>query len=147
VLRRLHGLGAGRARALAVATLGAGALAASGCGGGDDSGGSPTPPPAPPPAATGGTTLRIEAAPTALAFNKKTLSAKAGAVTIVMGNPSNTPHNVAIEGPGGVSEQGEVVSRGGTSQVSAEVKPGKYTYYCSVVGHREAGMEGTLTVK
>ena len=36
---------------------------------------------------------------------------------------------------------------GGTKSFSATLKPGTYTYYCSVPGHREAGMQGTLTVK
>jgi uncharacterized cupredoxin-like copper-binding protein len=31
--------------------------------------------------------------------------------------------------------------------VSAQLKPGNYTFYCSVPGHRQAGMQGTLTVK
>ena len=36
---------------------------------------------------------------------------------------------------------------GGTSTVTATLKPGTYTFYCSVDGHEAAGMKGTLTVK
>ncbi len=61
-------------------------------------------------------------------------------------NESATPHNIAIEG-GGLDEKGAVVQNGGVSKISVNVKPGEYTYYCSVQGHREAGMLGKLTVK
>ena len=40
-----------------------------------------------------------------------------------------------------------VVKNGGVSKVSADVKAGEYTFFCSVPGHREGGMEGKLTVK
>jgi plastocyanin len=127
---------------LATALLVAG-LAVAGCGGGGSSdNGNATPP----PPAAGGTTLRLQSEPNTLAFDKKTLTAKAGQVTIVMSNPSPTPHNVAVKG-GKVDEQGEVVGEGGTSQVTATLTPGRYTFYCSVPGHRAAGMKGTLTVK
>lgn len=112
-----------------------------GCGGGDEQQ-QPTAPPT-----GGGMTLQLEADPGgALSFDKKTLSADAGTVTLVMDNPSDVQHNVALEGSG-VDEKGKVVGKGGTSRVSAQVKPGKYTFYCSVPGHREGGMHGTLTVK
>ena len=81
-----------------------------------------------------------------LKFNKTELSGKAGTVKIVEDNPSPVPHNIALEGQG-VDEQGPVVQKGGKSEVEADLKPGSYTFYCSVPGHREAGMEGTLTVK
>jgi plastocyanin len=67
-------------------------------------------------------------------------------VTIRMKNASSVPHDIAITG-GGVSQVGSVVSGGGVSTVSTTLKPGTYTFYCSVDGHEAAGMKGTLTVK
>jgi plastocyanin len=133
-------------------------LAIGGCGGGDDNNSSSTSTSATTPTtetststtpASGGgsSTLKLSADSSgALKFDKSTLSTKAGDVTIDMKNPSPVQHNVAIEG-NGVDEAGEVVSKGGTSTVSADLKAGKYTFYCSVDGHRQAGMQGTLTVK
>ena len=61
-------------------------------------------------------------------------------------NDSSTPHNIALEG-NGLDEKGEVVDSGGVSEVSVTLKVGTYTFYCSVQGHREAGMLGKLVVK
>ena len=94
----------------------------------------------------GGQTLKIAADPSgALKFDKSSLTAKAGTVTIVMDNPSDVPHAVEIEG-NGVEEEGETVEKGGVSKATAEVRPGEYEFYCPVDGHKQAGMEGTLTV-
>ena len=93
-------------------------------------------------------TLLLNADPTGqLRFDKSTLAAPAGTVRITMNNPSPVPHNISIEGPGGVKKQGPTVQKGGASEVELPLKPGTYTYYCSVPGHRQAGMQGTLTVK
>jgi uncharacterized cupredoxin-like copper-binding protein len=83
-----------------------------------------------------------------LSFTKKALTAKAGTVTIKMANPGadSLPHAVAIEG-NGVNTTGQTVQPGGTSTVTAKLKPGTYTFFCPVPGHRQAGMEGTLTVR
>jgi plastocyanin len=70
----------------------------------------------------------------------------AGQVTIRSPNESPVDHDIALEG-NGVNEKGEVVKDGGVSQFSVDLQPGEYTFYCSVQGHREAGMEGPLTVK
>jgi plastocyanin len=103
--------------------------------------------PAPAPAGTA-KTLLISADPTGqLRFDRNTLAAPAGNVRITMKNPSPVPHNVSLEGPGGLAKQGPTVQKGGASEVEAQLKAGTYTYFCSVPGHREAGMEGTLTVK
>jgi plastocyanin len=94
----------------------------------------------------GGQTLKIAADPGgALKFDKSSLSAKAGKVTIVMDNPSDLPHAVEIEG-NGVEFKGETVTKGGVSKASGDLKAGKYEFYCPVDAHKQAGMEGTLTV-
>lgn len=98
-------------------------------------------------AAAGGHTLRINADPSGqLKFNVSSLQAAAGKVKIVMANPSQLSHSVAIEG-NGVNAAGQVVGPDGTSTVAATLKPGTYTFFCTVPGHRQAGMQGTLTVK
>jgi uncharacterized cupredoxin-like copper-binding protein len=45
-----------------------------------------------------------------------------------------------------VNEKGPTVIGGGRSTVTATLKAGTYTFYCSVPGHEQAGMRGTLTV-
>ena len=141
------------------------ALGVAGCGGDDDessdsaSGGEGSAETAPQPTPTqegsggsgssgGGTTnLKVDADPSgALAFTEESLTAKPGEVTIEMGNPSQLPHAVAIEG-NGVDESGETVEQGGTSTVTAELEPGTYEFYCPVGGHQQAGMTGELTVE
>ncbi len=95
----------------------------------------------------GGETLVLAADPSgALKFNKDTLSAKAGKVTIKLSNSSQIPHAIEVEG-NGVEGKGDVVTKGGFSKVTVDVKPGSYDYYCPVGNHRAAGMEGKLTVK
>jgi plastocyanin len=107
----------------------------------------PPPPPAepPPPAAPAETTLENPADESQLRFQKSTLEAPAGAITLVMENPSAIEHNIAVRG-GDVDEEGDVVGEGGESTVTADLAPGEYEFYCSVPGHEEAGMKGTLTV-
>ena len=98
-------------------------------------------------APAGGRELSLNADPGGdLRFDKDSLESTAGRVTLVMKNSAPIPHNVSLEGQG-VDEQGKTVQKDGTSTVSATVKAGRYTFYCSVPGHRQGGMEGTLTVK
>jgi plastocyanin len=82
----------------------------------------------------------------ALAYKFANAESPAGALEVDSPNESSTDHNIAVEG-GGVDEAGEIVKNGGVSKVSVTVKAGKYQFFCTVPGHREAGMEGTLTVK
>ncbi len=88
----------------------------------------------------------LTASGTKLAFSKKTLSAPAGGVQLVLTNKSDLDHDVAIKGKNITTKKGKVVGRNGVSKVTITLKPGKYTYFCSVSGHEAAGMKGTLTV-
>lgn len=97
----------------------------------------------------GGVTVKLSSPESGdLVYDETKLSAKPGPVTIAYTNPSPVPHSVALEDSGGKSlAEGQIVSGGDTSDAAADVKPGTYTYFCTVPGHRQAGMEGTLTVK
>ena len=102
--------------------------------------------PAAAPAAGAGQTVSLAADSSGqLKFDTTTLKAKAGSVTIDLSNPSPVPHAIAIEG-NGVDKDGQTVSTGGHSTVTVDLKPGTYTFYCPVPGHKDAGMKGTLTV-
>ncbi len=90
--------------------------------------------------------LKLAANPAGqLSYNTKTLSAKAGTVTIVMANMSPVEHNVTVA-QGSKVLGATPTFTGATRTLSLKLKPGKYTFYCSVPGHRQAGMEGTLNV-
>ena len=95
-----------------------------------------------------GSTLDLEADPNGeLAYTASEATAKAGKVTVDFNNPQGLTHDVAIENESGETVgQTELVADEETS-TTVNLKPGTYHYYCTVPGHREAGMEGTLTVK
>jgi plastocyanin len=95
-----------------------------------------------------GGTVKIEADPNGqLAFTATKIDAPAGQDTIEFDNPSSTGHNVQIEDSSGGDVAGTDTITDGKTSTTADLKPGTYTFYCSIPGHREAGMEGTLTVK
>jgi mono/diheme cytochrome c family protein len=88
--------------------------------------------------------LQVDADPTGqLAFVTDVATGTPGQITVKMANKSGTPHDIVIDGKG----KGEIVQNGGVSQFEADFTAGSYTFYCSVPGHRQAGMQGKLTVK
>ncbi|HYJ20643.1 MAG TPA: plastocyanin/azurin family copper-binding protein [Solirubrobacterales bacterium] len=93
-----------------------------------------------------GGTIPLAADVSDLAYDKASISSKPGKVTIDFTNPSALEHDVAIEGDGEEIAASEVISESETS-VSTDLAAGAYTFFCTVPGHREAGMEGQLTVK
>ena len=81
-----------------------------------------------------------------LLYSFKNAQAKPGSVTINSPNKSSVPHNIAIQGPG-ASQIGPIGQGGHISTLHVTLKPGTYTFYCSVDAHRQGGMQGKLTVK
>jgi plastocyanin len=120
---------------LAMIALAVMATALVACGGGGDS---------------GNTTLKLTADPSgAPRFDKSSLTADAGKITIELNNPTKTPQNVVIKDQSGKifgkSNGGEYVTQG-TASVTVDLDSGTYIYYSTQPGYEEKGMQGTLTV-
>ncbi|MEA2156325.1 MAG: hypothetical protein QOE11_2465 [Solirubrobacteraceae bacterium] len=141
-------------RSISVVLAAAAALGVAACGSSNKDSSTSTPAAAPPAATTttaagggGGTTLTVAADPSGkFAYDKKSLTAKAGSVTIDFTNDSQVPHNVTIEQ--GETEAGATDTiQGSKTSKTVTLKAGKYKFYCSVDGHEAGGMTGTLTVQ
>ena len=82
-----------------------------------------------------------------LKYDTTSLTAKAGTVTIGFTNAASLAHNLSIESSSGSQVGATPTFEGGTKTLTVSLKPGTYKFFCSVPGHRQAGMEGTLTVQ
>jgi len=137
-----------------VVPLAVGALFFAGCGGddsSDDNSSSDTAPTQSQPADNSmgsGQVLNLAADPSGqLAYDKTELSAKAGKVTLDFTNESPIGHNVVIEDSSGKEIASTDTITGQSTTAEFKIKPGTYTFYCSIPGHEQAGMKGTLTVQ
>jgi plastocyanin len=93
------------------------------------------------------TVLALAAAPNGnLMYNTSTLVAKAGTVTIDFTNASPIGHNLTVANAAGKVLGATPTFTGGMKALTLDLVAGKYTYYCSVPGHEQAGMKGTLTI-
>ena len=96
---------------------------------------------------SGTSSLKDEADPQGqLAYTTKNLSAPAGRITIGFTNSSPLMHNMTIA-QGSKVLAATPTFQGGSKTLTLNLKPGTYVFYCSVPGHRAAGMEGKLTVQ
>jgi plastocyanin len=152
-------------RRLATTSFVVAAIALAGCGGSSSSGNSSASAPADPstPASSSGASAPAPASPSGTAasgrtlaleanhegqlmFSTNSLSAKAGRVTIDFTNASPLEHNLTVASASGAVLGAMPTFRGGSKTLTLNLEPGVYKFYCSVPGHRQAGMEGTLTV-
>jgi uncharacterized cupredoxin-like copper-binding protein len=125
------------------------ALGAAGCGGDDnkssDSGNGGGGTPAPQKQSSGGSTLAQSA--TEFKFSKPNPTVKAGKVTVNLTNDGSVPHAIEIEDVNGKDVESKTINAGESTKLTANLKPGKYEFYCPVDSHKQQGMKGTLTVK
>lgn len=138
-----------------------GAFALAGCGGSSSTTNSTASAPLNTPASTASTATQSTAVAPApagalsleansegqLKFSTASLTAKAGKVSIDFTNKSPLAHNMTIESSAHKILGATPTFQGGTKTLTLDLKPGTYKFFCSVPGHRMAGMEGTLTVK
>jgi plastocyanin len=88
----------------------------------------------------------VPVAQTGLAYAITEITASPGTITLRSANGQAIPHNIAIDEP--EQQIGEIVQDGGVSEITLTItEPGEYEFYCSVPGHREAGMVGTLIIE
>ena len=138
-------------------TVLAGLLAASGCGSSSKTS-STTPTAAPatsttPSASTSAGSgaahvLSISADPEGqLKYSTTTLTTKAGKVSIAFTNMAPLSHNLTVASSSGTQAGATETFQGATKTLSLNLTPGVYKFFCTVPGHRAAGMEGTLTVQ
>jgi plastocyanin len=99
------------------------------------------------PSSGAGSQIAIAANPSgSLNFDKSSLTAKAGKVTVAFTNKAPVAHNFTIESSSGTKLAATPTFNGAVKTVTATLKPGTYTFLCTVPGHAAAGMKGTLTV-
>ena len=139
-----------------VAALMLGAIGLAACGRDDQDTAAPPTPTATEPAQSdtaggeqpaAGEPVQVAADPNgALAFVQDSLSAQAGTVTFQFTNEAPVPHDFNIEQDGEKIAGTQVITQA-QETLTVELQPGRYVYYCSVGAHRQAGMEGPLTVE
>ena len=161
---RLQAAGTAKTRSIrivAILAVAAGLLVLAGCGSSSSTSSSASTPtsaatatstsstPAGAPAPAGaGSALSLSANPEGqLKYNTTSLTAKAGKVSIDFTNMSPLGHDVTVASSSGAVVGATPIFEGGSKTLSLNLKPGTYKFYCTVPGHRQAGMEGTLTVQ
>jgi plastocyanin len=97
-------------------------------------------------AAGGGGGETIDISETEFAIDPADVSAQAGEVTFAISNDGSAPHNLEVEGKG-IEEVSDTIEGGQKTDLTVELEPGEYEMYCAIPGHREQGMEGTVTVE
>lgn len=80
-------------------------------------------------------------------YTKSSLTARAGKLSIAFTNMAPLAHNLTVASSSGAVLGATPTFQGGSKTLTLSLKPGTYKFYCTVPGHRAAGMEGTLTVK
>jgi uncharacterized cupredoxin-like copper-binding protein len=132
-----------------------GVFAVAGCGGGGgSSSSSQASTPAKTPAApaqkqtstSSGGSKAATVSETEFKLTPSTANVGSGAVTITAKNDGTTMHNLNVEGKG-MEKKTANLQPGSSASLKLNLKPGTYEMYCSIPGHKQAGMLGKVVVK
>jgi uncharacterized cupredoxin-like copper-binding protein len=127
---------------LIVLSLGAALALVAGCGG-DENNGTTT---------AGGTTQgtgeqTVDVSETDFKLDPSNPTVQAGTVSFKVTNDGEVDHNLEVEGPEGEQELEQDLAPGESATLTVDLStPGTYEFYCPIGGHRDAGMEGEITV-
>ena len=81
-----------------------------------------------------------------LKFTNTAVTAKAGPATLEIDNQAPIAHDLVVEDSSGAQVGKTPITTSGTNSFDATLKPGTYTFFCDLPGHK-ATMHGTITVK
>jgi uncharacterized cupredoxin-like copper-binding protein len=96
----------------------------------------------------GASEISVKTVPRGLGFEQRKITIKAAETKLHLENPQGKVHDLDLEDADGKLIADMETIGGGYADVPIRyLPPGKYTFYCSVPGHREAGMEGTVIVE
>ena len=69
-----------------------------------------------------------------------------GNYTFDLTNDGHIGHDLVVDGPGVSDKKTPVIDGGKTAKLTVELKSGTYDFYCSVPGHKQAGMDVKVKV-
>jgi uncharacterized cupredoxin-like copper-binding protein len=95
------------------------------------------------PAVEGATSPRVEVGATEMKFDPDGIAVEAGDVEVVLHNDGTVQHDLRIEEQPFLVEAGP--GQSATDRITLE--KGRYQFFCSIPGHRQAGMEGVIEVR
>ena len=127
-----------------VLLVGALALGAAACGGGSSGGGTTTTPATGGSSAATGTPVNVTLKDFSVTVDQSG-NLRPGTYTFHVTNEGPSAHNLTVDGPD-VEDEATPTFGSGSKDLTVTLKSGSYELYCSVPGHKQAGMETHITV-
>lgn len=93
---------------------------------------------------SGGGNARLEIRAHDIYYDPANITAPAGEIKLDLAEQGSQTHTLLIDGVDGFKLSVSSADRDDSGTI--DLKPGAYTYYCDIPGHRSQGMEGTITL-
>jgi plastocyanin len=78
-------------------------------------------------------------------FELPSKTVSAGEQTFELENKGKVPHNLFVKGPGVGNKGTKTIQPGEKVDLTVTLKKGHYELYCAVPGHKQLGMDETIT--